>query len=257
MDPKEKQPDETWLEYDARMQKEEASTSAPPTRKGADGKLYEYVNGQWQLAGNEFQPQAPDLGPIQSALQEVGAVPVNGIPSNVGNVDIRSLLGLPSGAFSQAQQNSADTYVLPNGKPFSTNPDVLALLKLAGVGSSGGSGDGVGYANLAQRQQEFEYQKQQDQLALALNVLKQISGQSDQWQQAAQAGKQNQLAALGYAVDPSQQYFSGFSPTSYGARMGLIEPQRIQHQQFDPSLGANPYMGQVDQGLARLQAMGG
>ena len=219
------------------------AASPPPTRKGDDGRLWEYVDGQWVEAGSQFQKQPVDLSPIYQALSAIGAAPVD-----MSGSDIPYYLQRPD-----AYPN-ANTFALPNGKLYSTDDAMNSLLKLSGL-SGGGSGDGVGYANLAQRQAEFAYQQEQDKVALAMGILKELSGQADAFDQRSQYANQNRLAAAGYVVDPSQAYFNGFEPSGYAAKMGLISPQAIQHTSFNPNLPTNPYTAQVTSGLDALRTM--
>lgn len=234
---------------------------------GRDQQPFEFPpkSGRWYMISGETGKMVPvdagpavDMTPIHEALRTIGAISF-GDPARAGPEN-RARGIWPQGPDPEVQWNAAaasdpnELFQLPNGRLYSTNDAMASLLKLSGMdGADGGSG--VGWANLAQRQQEFAYEQEQDRVQLAINVLTALGAQARNFDTQQQNTRTNQLSALPYMVDPGQEFFSDFSPTSYGARMGLIEPQRIQHMPFTSALPANPYVGQVDSGLAALQQL--
>ena len=216
-----------------------------PQFREIDGVTYQVDPATGELNPAKVNKPKPDLTPILDALRAAGGI----TPSEM------SASGVP---YYVRDPSMDDTFTGANGKMFSTNDSMNALLKLSGMNDSGGGdGSGVGWANLAQRQEEFAYEREQDKVALAINILKTLADEAQAADQRAQYGQQNRLEALKYMIDPNQQFIPGFEPGAYNTRMGLTTALAVPHTRFNPDLPPNPYTGQVSSGLARLQALAG
>lgn len=212
------------------------------------------------------------IAPLFEALQRLGVVPVDsnqdsGIPyylQDPGQYPEASAFADPqTGILYDNQAKSLPKWQSDQiYAQFGVDPN---------QGGSGGGGDGglTAYqqATLGRQSEQEAYQRQQDAQQLqrqgqrdivgdALDTLAAIRSQQQDYT-ARQAQSQNSfMDALGVSVAPGQEYFPGFGPQDIGAQLGLVSPQKINHQVFDPTaVMRNPYDPRMAEQLGVYQGL--
>ena len=231
--------------------------------EGNDGKMYERntVTGVSRLAPTEFQPtpEASLMLPY-STNQEVNRVmgrrgeSANIVPrtaytpatSSAGKNALATALGVDPGTFAYVQALQEAGLITAT-----TAQKMLGIGESSGGGGGGGGGSGADPAILAR-------QMLMDKQNSALQIYDAIAGQQSVADQRMQATKQNQLAALPYAVDPSMTHFPGWGEGSAVVdRYGLTDAVPIRHTSFDPTVGPSPYDDALAKALDTYRQLAG
>ena len=127
--------------------------SAPSTRKDSQGRLWEYVNGEWQLAGEQFQDNSDPRAGLYPYDPSSGYVSPYPSESPIGNYAVEG--GGPVNTYADPQ----------SGILYNSKGQALPQYLQKALGGLGGSGDAVGQGNLAQRIAEFRWKQKQDEIA--------------------------------------------------------------------------------------------